>query len=52
MQDAVPARATMSAMKLYIKTPTADIFTLDVLASDTVAMVKQKIQDKEGLSTD
>jgi small subunit ribosomal protein S27Ae len=35
-------------MQIFVKTLTGKTITLEVEASDTVATVKQKIQDKEG----
>lgn len=36
-------------MQIFIKTLTGKTITLDVEASDDIASVKQKIQDKEGV---
>ena len=36
-------------MQIFIKTLTGKTITLDVEASDSIEMVKQKIQDKEGI---
>jgi small subunit ribosomal protein S27Ae len=36
-------------MEIYIKNLTGKSFTLDVEASDTIAMVKNKIEEHEGL---
>lgn|GEM_PF-7051377 len=45
LMAAVPA----SAMQIFVKTLTGKTITLDVEASDNIAMVKSKIQDKEGI---
>ncbi len=39
----------MSGMQVFVKTLTGKTITLDVDSADTIAMVKQKIQDKEGI---
>lgn len=45
LMAAVPA----SAMQIFVKTLTGKTITLDVEASDNIATVKDKIQDKEGI---
>ncbi len=35
-------------MQIFVKTLTGRTVTLEVESSDTIEMVKQKIQDKEG----
>lgn len=45
LMAAVPA----SAMQIFVKTLTGKTITLEVEASDDIAMVKSKIQDKEGI---
>jgi hypothetical protein len=43
------AHAQAYSMQIYVKTLTKKVIILDVDVTDTIDVVKQKIQDKEGI---